>query len=257
MEYFLISLSAFLSSLVGLFSGFGLNSVMVPVFAFFFPLNIAIAYTAIVHFIHNLLKFFLFGKHADKSVVIKFGLPAIFAALFGVWTLKFLSHLSPVFNYTLFHHEFFITPIKLVISILIMSFALLDLLPNLKHISFDRKVLPVGGLLSGFIGGLSGHQGGIRSAFLIKCNLSKESFIGTGVVIALMVDLTRIILYMSLFSSVLLNKDNSFLVFAIFAAFAGVITGTYLLKKVSLGSIQTIIGVMLLIFSVGLALGII
>ena len=45
--------------------------------------------------------------------------------------------------------------------------------------------LAAGGLLSGFLGGLSGHQGALRSAFLIKCGLSKEVFIASGVVIAL------------------------------------------------------------------------
>jgi acyl-CoA reductase-like NAD-dependent aldehyde dehydrogenase len=41
--------------------------------------------------------------------------------------------------------------------------------------------LPVGGLLSGFFGGLSGHQGALRSVFLLRAGLTKESFIATGV----------------------------------------------------------------------------
>ena len=38
--------------------------------------------------------------------------------------------------------------------------------------------------MSGFLGGLSGHQVALRSAFLIKCGLTKESFLGSGIVIA-------------------------------------------------------------------------
>jgi hypothetical protein len=47
----------------------------------------------------------------------------------------------------------------------------------------------VGGILSGFFGGLSGIQGAIRSAFLVKSGLKKEAYIATGVVIACFVDI--------------------------------------------------------------------
>jgi len=54
---------------------------------------------------------------------------------------------------------------------------LLEMSPRFQQWSLDKKYLPLGGLLSGFFGGLSGHQGALRSAFLIKSGLSKESFI--------------------------------------------------------------------------------
>lgn len=46
--------------------------------------------------------------------------------------------------------------------------------------------------MSGFFGGLSGNQGAFRSAFLIKAGLSKDAYIATGVVAAVIVDLTRL-----------------------------------------------------------------
>ena len=46
--------------------------------------------------------------------------------------------------------------------------------------------------MSGFFGGLTGNQGALRSAFLIKMNLEKSVFIATTVVISFFVDLTRI-----------------------------------------------------------------
>ena len=33
---------------------------------------------------------------------------------------------------------------------------------ELSWLEFDRRYLPLGGLLSGFFGGLSGHQGALR-----------------------------------------------------------------------------------------------
>jgi len=49
--------------------------------------------------------------------------------------------------------------------------------------------------LTRVIGGLSGHQGALRSAFLIKTGLGKEAFIGMGVVCAALVDFSRLIFY--------------------------------------------------------------
>ena len=57
------------------------------------------------------------------------------------------------------------------------------------------KYIPLGGALSGFFGGLSGQQGALRSAFLIRTGLNKETFIGTSVVSAVVVDVSRLIVY--------------------------------------------------------------
>jgi len=57
---------------------------------------------------------------------------------------------------------------KATIAVLLLFFAIFELLPRFKHFSFDRKYLPLGGILSGFFGGLSGNQGALRSAFLVK-----------------------------------------------------------------------------------------
>ena len=49
--------------------------------------------------------------------------------------------------------------------------------------------------LLGFFGGLSGIQGALRSAFLIKSGLGKEPFIGSSTVSAVMVDIARLLIY--------------------------------------------------------------
>ena len=66
-----------------LFSGFGLGTLLLPVMVLFFPVDLAIALTAVVHALNNLFKCWLLGRHADGAVVLKFGLPAILAALLG------------------------------------------------------------------------------------------------------------------------------------------------------------------------------
>ncbi len=257
MAYLIIGIVSFLAAGLTLFSGFGLSTILMPVLAVFFPLNIAITLTAIVHFLNNLLKFLLFGKLADKHVILKFGLPGVIAAFLGAKLLIKLQHLHPLFSYDLFSHTFQIMPIKLVIAAVIFIFALLEIIPRFQKLAFDKKYLVGGGLLSGFFGGLSGHQGALRSAFLIKCGLSKETFIATGVVIACLVDLSRISVYSTGVLSEQLREHTSFVLVAILSAFAGTLVGNRLIKKVTLHNVQVIVSIMLFLIAFCLALGLI
>ena len=54
----------------------------------------------------------------------------------------------------------------------------------------------IGGFGSGFMGGLSGHQGALRAMFLSRRLTNKMSFAATASVLALCVDLTRIPIYL-------------------------------------------------------------
>jgi uncharacterized membrane protein YfcA len=164
MEYFVVCLVAFGVSGLTLFSGFGLGTVLMPAFALFFPVPVAVAATAVVHLANNLFKTALVGRKADWSVVMKFALPGAAAAMLGALLLNVFASLPPVSSYQFGEKTHEIAPVELVIGVLIIGFAFLDLLPRFENLAFDRKYLPVGGLLSGFFGGLSGIQGALRSA---------------------------------------------------------------------------------------------
>ncbi len=86
-------------------------------------------------------------------------------------------------------------------------------------------------MLSGFFGGLSGHQGALRSAFLLKAGLTKESFIATGVVISLMVDIPRIVMYGLTLPGLHLGGNRGLLAAAVLAAFAGAWLGNRLMRE--------------------------
>ncbi len=257
MEYFIISIAALLTSLLTLFSGFGLGTLLMPVFAIFFPIDIAVALTAVVHFANNIFKLILVGKHADKSVVLRFGLPAILAAIIGAWALLSLSDMQPLFNYNIFAKELQVMPIKLIIAVLMVIFALFEILPSFENIAFEKKYLPLGGIMSGFFGGLSGHQGALRSAFLLKTGLAKESFIGTGVVIACLVDITRLSVYSTHFATVNVQDNIALLISATVSAFVGTLLGNRLIRKITLRTIQIIVSILLFIIALGLGAGLI
>lgn len=255
METVIIAFVAFGASLLTFYSGFGLGTLLTPVFMIFFPVDVAIALTGIVHFFNNIFKIILVGRQADFSVVKSFGVPAILAAFLGAWLLLRLSAPIPLMEYTLLGKTFEIYFIKLLIALLLIIFALMDLIPYFKKLQFGKEKLPIGGFLSGFFGGLSGNQGALRSAFLIKAGLSKEAFIGTAVVISTLVDFTRLGVYATRIKQMDLN-DNLFVILIVtISAILGAFLGNKLLKKVTIEFIQTTVAVFLIILSMALGLG--
>lgn len=157
MDYLIIAIAALFGGALTLFSGFGLGTLLLAVFVLFFPPSVAVAVTAIVHFLNNVFKFSLLGRHADHSAVLRFGLPAILCAWLGVQGLGVLHELLPLWTYAIGETEHAITPVKLVIGVLLLVFAWMELLPTGRLATIPVHYLPFGGLLSGFFGGLSGH----------------------------------------------------------------------------------------------------
>ncbi len=257
MEIIIICLVAFLAAILTFFSGFGLGTILTPVFMVFFPVDLAIALTGLVHFFNNVFKLFLVGKNADKAVLIRFGIPAVLAAFVGAWLLIHIPDSQPLFAYEAFGRQYEVFPVKFLISVLLIIFALMDLLPRLKNLKFGARLLPLGGFLSGFFGGLSGNQGALRAAFLIKAGLSKEAFIGTAVVVSVFVDFTRLSVYAGRIISADLTEHLSLIVLAVIFAISGAYIGNKLLKKITIHALQTIVAVMLIGLSLALGLGLI
>jgi uncharacterized protein len=257
MDILIVSLAALAASGLTLFSGFGLGTLLMPVFALFFSLEVAIAQTALVHFANNLFKLWLFRKNAEWRIVLLFGVPAFLASYLGARSLLWLSDLEPLLSYTLLDRQLFIQPVKLVIAVLLALFSILELNPTTKQFKINKKFIPAGGLLSGFFGGLSGNQGAFRSAFLIKSGLSKEAFIATGVVIAAMVDFSRLSVYSQLIWSQEIQANLPMIGAATLAAFIGASFGRRLVGKMTIRTIQIIVAVMLLLIALLLGMGVI
>lgn len=255
--YIAVSLAALIAAGLTLYSGFGLGTLLLPVFALFFPAEMAVVATAMVHGANNVFKVSLLGRYADREVVLKFGLPAIAAAVLGAlalgWFAQSDSSLTIEVNEEVFSE---ITPVKLIIGLLMIGFALFELLPRFRVLEFDRRYLPLGGLLSGFFGGLSGHQGALRSAFLAKAGLTTERFVASNAAIGFLVDLTRISVYVALFTAAGGHVSEfsgwPLVITGAVSAFCGVLLGKRFLHKVKMTSVQTLVGVLL--FGVGLAL---
>ena len=261
MEYLVIALAALAASALTLFSGFGLGTLLMPVFALFFPVSLAIAATAVVHLANNLFKLFLVGRRAELSVVLRFGIPAALAAVAGAAALVAFDGLPPVGSWSWQGQVFTITWLKLVVGLLIVGFALLESWPRLGSLAFDPKWLPAGGLMSGLFGGLSGHQGAFRSAFLIRSGLDKDAFVGTSVVCSVVVDCVRLVVYGFALGELpglaSVQGLGAPVAVAVASAFLGAYAGTRLLAKVTLRFVQRLVAAMLLGVGIALVLGLV
>jgi uncharacterized protein len=253
----IVGITAFLGSLLTLFSGFGLGTLLTPVFGLFFPIHIAIALTGIVHLLNNFFKLSLLGKNIHKDTLLKFGIPSVIGGFIGAFCLIKINNFDAIYVWHWGEKICNITPLKLLVALLMLFFALMEIIPTLKNLKFPKNLLGIGGLVSGFFGGLSGNQGALRSAFLINAGLSKESFIATGVVIACLVDLTRLPMYFTNFQAGYLQEGWQMLVVATLSAFSGAYIGAKFLKKVTLESVQYFTAVMIVLFALMLGFGII
>jgi uncharacterized membrane protein YfcA len=261
--YALVCLIALVAAALTLFSGFGLGTLLLPAFALVFPIEVAVAATAIVHLTNNVFKLVLIGRNASRRVVIAFGLPAIGGAMVGAAVLIALGQAQPIATYDLLGAEREITPIALAIGGLITLFALLDLSPRFRKLAIGARWLPFGGVISGFFGGLSGHQGALRSVFLIRAGLARDGYVATAAVCATLVDLTRLAIYAAgatFFAKRfggLAPSQWTLVGAACLCAFLGSYLGVRLVKKTTLETVHLVVAIALVIVGVGMGAGLI
>jgi len=262
MDFLMITLVTVLASALTFFSGFGLGTLLLPVFVLFFPLQIAIAATAVVHLANNVFKAVLVGNKADWGVLARFAIPAAGMAILGALLLDRLNAFPVLYRYQLGEAWFAVTLVKVLVAGVMLLFAMIEFLPVTKNLAFHPKWVPVGGAVSGFFGGLSGHQGALRAAFLVRLGLNKDTFIGTTILSAIVIDISRLLVYgVSLYTSqwrLLFTPETMTLVIAgILAALVGAIWGNHYLKKVTLEHIHRLIAVLLVLYALALGVGLI
>ena len=256
MKELIITSAVFFISLLTLYSGFGLGTMLMPIMALFFPVTTAIVLTALIHLLNNFIKISMLWDNIRWNIVFRFGIPAMTAAACGALLLTQLGNITTIYSYTIFGMTAAITPIKFIVGFLLLFFATLESFPNLRKKIFNLT-LPISGLLSGFFGGLSGHQGAFRSAFLINANLNESQFIATGSAISILIDITRLIVYGLNITLLLSSISIQFILLIIAASFAGLFVGKMYLKHITIKIVRIIIAIMLYIFGILLIMGLI
>ena len=259
MDILIIAVVAAVASALTLYSGFGLGTILLPAFALFFPAPIAVAATGVVHLLNNVFKGGLLWKRADWRTVLKFGVPAVPAAIGGAWLLAVLGDTPRLFEWEAFGRRFGPTGAGLTIGLLMILFALLEFQPWFQKLSAPPRLLPVGGLITGFFGGLTGQQGAFRSIFLLRTGLPAERFIATGVMIAILVDVSRLSTYAASFTATGFDpagRQGLLVSVGTLSAFVGAYVATRSLDKLTIGAVRNAVAALMSLIGVALGAGV-
>jgi uncharacterized membrane protein YfcA len=234
---FAILVTPFIGALATFYTGFGLNTILVPVFMIFWDAPIAVLMAGIVHLCNNILKVVLTARAIDWHLFRNFGIPAILFAFLGAFLLNKLNEVTTL-------------KMRPIFGAILMFFALLEFFK--WKLPFQGPwAMRFGGVLSGFFGGFSGHQGALRALFLSKLKIEPLVFVATTAMISLLVDLTRVSVYFS--GSWLTNYyPTSIMFICVPSALAGTLVGRKYIQKINHAKMSTIVGVAL--FAMGLAL---
>jgi len=181
IEYLvLVALGAFIAAALTVPAGFGLSTVLTPLVLLLIPPHEAIAVVAIVHGAHNAGKLALLWENVDLEAFKRYGVWLILGSVVGA----LLQSRVPQ------------RPLLGILGIALIVLPALTLSEKWTGYMMPESNDRVGGFGSGFMGGLSGHQGALRAMFLSRRIPNKMSYAATASILALCVDLSRIPVYL-------------------------------------------------------------
>jgi uncharacterized membrane protein YfcA len=233
----LIAVAATVAGAIASVAGFGIGSILTPLFAIHFGTKLAVAAVSIPHLIATALRFVRIGEHVDKRVFVSFGITSAAGGLLGA----------------LLHARFSSTALSYVLGALLVFAGMMGVTGLSRRMRFEGVAAWIAGALSGAFGGLVGNQGGIRSAAMLGMRVSKESFVATATAIALVVDLARMPVY-----AVVQGKEVlgiwPVLLLAIIGVVLGTLAGERVLRKIPEPLFRRIVSLIILTLGVALFL---
>lgn len=235
METIITLIVTFPVAVITLLTGFGLGTVLTPVFTIFYDVKLAVLMVAVVHLMNNLFKLYLFRAHVDMSIIKRFGVLSIVGAFIGA-VLQFYVYSDML---------------KVFLGIVLVILGGVEIIPTQKKVKIPPKVDFIGGFFSGLLGGLIGNQGAVRSAYLLNYQITKEAFIATATVIASVIDLTRIPIYLTSYRSQLGAQWTDILA-VVAVAYCGTLVGKRLLKRIDLGTFKKVVAGFVVLLGLGL-----
>lgn len=176
----LLIASALAGGAVAAVTGFGIGSLLTPALALQVDARLAVAAVSIPHVVGTAFRFWLLGGRVDRKVLWSFGLTSAAGGLAGALLQERAS-----------------TPaLMMLFGALLLLTAAAELTGLAERLRLRGPAASVAGAASGFLGGLVGNQGGIRSAALLGVDLPKHVFVATATAVGLMVDSARVPVYL-------------------------------------------------------------
>jgi uncharacterized membrane protein YfcA len=202
---FLVVAAGIVAGGVASVAGFGIGSLLTPVFVARVAAQTAVAAVSIPHVVGTAARLWLLRGQIDRHLLVRFGLTSAAGGLTGALLQSRTSS----------------SGLTILFGSLLLFVAASELTGLSKRMRFRGVAAWIAGALSGLLGGLVGNQGGIRSAAMLGVDVPRQAFVGTATAVALIVDGARMPVYLAT-----TGHDLVPLWPAIVLATAGVICGT-------------------------------
>ena len=170
---------AFFSGATASVVGFGIGSLLTPLFAAKFGTPVAVAIVALPHAFASIVRMIRLRASIDWSVIRTFGIVSAVGGLIGALVYSGLGGQALTF----------------ALGVLLLLTASAGLTGWSSRWHPRGPLVWLLGLLSGFFGGVAGNQGGIRAAAMSSFRLSPTAFVATATATAVLVDLGRTPIY--------------------------------------------------------------
>lgn len=236
----LIGAASVLAGMIASVAGFGIGSILTPLLSMETGTRLAVAAVSVPHLLATFARFWLLRRSLDKRVLVNFGVLSAAGGLAGALLHSLASNPALTF----------------VFAGLLIFAGLTGIAGLTRRISFGSRTAWAAGALSGFLGGLVGNQGGIRSAALLGFGLNRQAFVATATAIALAVDAARMPVYFVTTGSRMASAAG-FILIASLGVLAGTFLGARLLGRIPERRFHRIVGAIVLalgVFMLGRAL---
>jgi uncharacterized membrane protein YfcA len=211
-------------------TGFGIGSLLTPMFSVQVPIKVAVAAVSVPHVIGTGFRFWMLRGHVDRRVLLSFGLASAGGGLAGA----------------LLHARLGSPALSGLFGALLVFVGATQLAGAAGRMRFGGWGAMLAGVLSGLLGGLVGNQGGIRSAGLLGFDMPKEDFVATAAAIGLMVDAARMPVYLATEGREI-SQLGAPIVITIAGVVLGTIAGARLLRRVPDRWFRSIVGLILIV----------
>jgi uncharacterized membrane protein YfcA len=229
----LVAGTALLAGAIASIAGFGIGSVLTPLLASTLGTKIAVAAVSIPHLVATAIRFWILRDHLDRRVLVSFGTTSAAGGLSGA-----LAH-------TLSRSG----ALTIVLGVILIVSGITGLFGT--SLRFRGRGAWIAGAVSGFLGGLVGNQGGVRTAAMLGLDVSKEAFVATSTAVGLVVDGVRMPVYLWSEGTALLEIGPLIAVMS-GGVIAGTLLGRPILGRIPEALFKRLVSALVLILGVAL-----
>jgi uncharacterized membrane protein YfcA len=228
-----IALASVVAGAVASVVGFGIGSLLTPLFAVRVGTQLAVAAVSIPHVFATGLRYWRLRAHVDRRVLVSFGIMSAAGGLAGA----------------LLHSVAGNRALAVVFGVILIFVGVSELAGFARRMRFGGWVAWMAGALSGLFGGLVGNQGGIRSAALLGFDVDKDAFVATATAIGLVVDAARMPVYFAT-QAPALARIWPLVLISTAGTLVGTVVGVRALRRIPEHAFRRIVAAILLVLGV-------